>query len=110
MQTQNTPFFLLPHKLKMNERTRRSKFEISYEILRLCIEPAAKNRIMLFCNLSPKLTKAYLKHLMARGFLEQDRGSYYQTTDWGKEFLEGLDIILQIWHHMACANFPFSIS
>jgi predicted transcriptional regulator len=94
MQTTKTPIFFDLKNLRLPYRNR---LEVSYEVLRLCIEPRSQTRVMQVCNLSHPETKSQLKHLAEKGFLENCQG-YYYTTKLGKQFLDGLEIILEMWH------------
>jgi len=52
-------------------------------------EPVKKTRLMYACNLSHTQLKRYLKKLLQTGYLAQkNRGSTFQTTKAGREWLQ----------------------
>jgi predicted transcriptional regulator len=76
---------------------KRTRFDIINEILTLCRVPRAKTRIMYVVNMSYVQTIEYIEELKQRKFLDFN-GQTYKTSLLGHEFLEGLDLVLAIWH------------
>jgi len=75
----------------------RSRMDIMASILKEAKSPSRKTRIMYRCNLSFRQLKAYLKLLIAEGFLtvipivESARAEAFQVTEKGRGFLEAYD-------------------
>ena len=77
--------------------SRRSKFEIVADILRL--GKASRTQIMYSSNLSYTLLNNYLRGLCARGHLTitQDGGrKVYCTTEKGRKLLERIDEVVEM--------------
>ena len=66
---------------------RRSRIDISAEILRVATKGANKTQIVYGTNLNFEVAKKYLEMLQERGLIKQD-GDLYLTTIKGKEFQE----------------------
>lgn len=66
---------------------RRSRIDISAEILRVATKGASKTQIVYGTNLNFEVAKKYLEMLKERGLIEQDE-DLYLTTSKGKEFQE----------------------
>ena len=69
------------------EIIRRSRIDISAEILRVASTGANKTQIVYGTNLNFEVAKRYLEMLQERGLIKQD-GDLYLTTIKGKEFQE----------------------
>ncbi len=65
---------------------RREKLEIINEILRLCVIPSLKTRIVYECNLNFKMIIRYLRWCFDNGWLIKE-GALYETTQLGKDYL-----------------------
>ena len=77
--------------------SRRTKFEIVAEILRL--GKASKTKIMYSCNLSFRQLGKYLTQLCDRGYLTvtpKDKKRVYCTTEKGRKLLERIDQVLEM--------------
>ena len=66
---------------------RRSRIDISAEILRVATKGANKTQIVYGTNLNFEVAKKYLEMLQEKGLIKQD-GDLYLTTIKGKEFQE----------------------
>ena len=66
--------------------SRRSKLEITKEILELCLTPTKKTGIVYRCNLNFNIVKRYLSTCFLNGWLKKD-GDFYKTTSLGKDYL-----------------------
>ncbi len=79
----------------MNETfVKRGRLEIIYEILTASRRPVRKTRILYTCNLSYDQLQKYLEYLTSHGLLDilrREQREFFQTTDRGKEFLEGYE-------------------
>lgn len=69
------------------EIIRRSRIDISAEILKVATKGANKTQIVYGTNLNFEVAKRYLEMLQGKGLIEQD-GDIYLTTIKGKEFQE----------------------
>jgi predicted transcriptional regulator len=70
---------------------KRSRDQITAQILRLCLEDgASKTRIVYQGNLNFKTVKGYLDLLLEKGLLEAIPGEHimYRTTEKGERALE----------------------
>jgi len=76
----------------------RSRFEIVRDILNICRKPSAKTRVMNIANMSYTQREHYLRELTKRGLIECCDNRYL-ITNYGKEFLEGLEIIIGMWDY-----------
>jgi len=81
---------------KMLERKKRSRFEVASEILKLCRSPQGVWMLIRVVNMSYGQAREAIDYLVFRGFLEVQNGAY-TTTDFGNEFLAGLNTLFQIW-------------
>jgi predicted transcriptional regulator len=72
---------------KVMHDLRRSRIDITADILRLANEGVRKTRIMYRCNLSYYQLQAYLKLLMDMELLVS-QSDLFKTTAKGLEFLE----------------------
>lgn len=72
------------HKVKHD--LRRSRIDITANILRLANEGTKKTHIMYKCNLSHSQLQAYLKLLLGMGFLVSHL-DLFKTTEKGLKFL-----------------------
>jgi len=77
------------------ERRRRGKFEIFYEILQKCQNPARFTEIMRSVSESYTLMKTFLKELKEKGFLVK-RGVHWLTTQKGKEYIKRFEQIKKL--------------
>lgn len=76
--------------------TRRTKFEIIADILRL--GKASKTKIMYSSNLSFRLLEKYLAQLCDQGFLiinQEDGKTVYSATEEGRELMGQIDEIVK---------------
>lgn len=76
--------------------TRRTKFEIIADILRL--GKASKTKIMYSSNLSFRLLEKYLTQLCDQGFLiinQEDGKTVYSATEEGRELMGQIDEIVK---------------
>ncbi|WP_226986966.1 winged helix-turn-helix domain-containing protein [Candidatus Nitrososphaera evergladensis] len=83
----------------MKRSANRSRVEIAYDILKLCLTPQKKTQIMYRANLSYEQANYYLAVFVTKGLLEQnmrqgvnDQGyrQYLITTQKGRDVLQGL--------------------
>jgi predicted transcriptional regulator len=68
-------------------RVRRSRFEISGDILEKCVEGLQITKIVGKCNLNFSTVRPYLKHLHKSKLLVRDEYEY-KTTEKGREWLK----------------------
>ena len=66
------------------------------DVLRFCVVPQRKTRIIYKQLLAYRQACEILKDLTDRGMLEQSNG-YYLTTQFGSDFMENLEIIFGLW-------------
>lgn len=78
---------------------KRSKLEIAYEVLSACRHPHGSARIMYMAKLNWAQIVEQLEYLCGRGFISKDENTY-ALTDFGREFLQGLTIIIETWQPM----------
>jgi predicted transcriptional regulator len=74
----------------------RGRLEIIHEILSMSREPMRKTRILYRCNLSYDQLQKYLEYLVSHELLKSFKKrqiEFFQTTERGKEFLEGYERI-----------------
>jgi len=79
--------------------TRRGKLEIMYDILSLCIRPAAKTHIMYQANLSYSQLQKYLEYLLQTNLLETDNTEekeLYTVTEKGMNLIQNYKKLLEI--------------
>jgi len=69
------------------ERRRRGKFEIFYEILEKCQNPTGFTEIMRSVSESYALMKTFLKELKEKGFLIK-KDAYWLTTSQGRSYIK----------------------
>ena len=84
-------------KIEKKVSSRRTRFEIIAEILRL--GKASRTKIMYGCDLSFRQLDRYLAQLCDQGYLtvtHEDRKRYYCTTEKGRELLERIDQVLEM--------------
>ncbi len=74
---------------------KRSRFEITAEIVQDCQLPRGKTHIMYKGNLSFAQTNAYLTLLTSLGLLSQENGKY-ETTDKGRQFISAYNHLNKI--------------
>ena len=88
--------------------SRRSKFEIVFEILTMCGNGGTnKTAVMYRGNLSYEQLQRYLSLLCTQGLLEKNQAKRFQTTEKGKGFLEQaegvMNFLLQLQEEAAGA-------
>jgi len=70
---------------------RRSRLEVMYQIISLCLTSQQKTGIMYKCNLSYEQLQKYLGFLVDSNLLEilrrEDGKEYYQATAYGEKFV-----------------------
>lgn len=75
---------------------RRSKLEIIVNMLEICEEKALKTNLVYKTNLNFKLVGNYLRILLEKGWVIENRGTYL-ITDKGKCFLsKARDILSEL--------------
>lgn len=74
---------------------KRSKETIIAEILELCIVGACKTKVVYQTNTNFKTAGSYIDKLIGKGLLHTINGdlTVYETTEKGREILQGLKII-----------------
>lgn len=77
---------------------KRTMFDIVYEILRTCKNPAGITRIMYQTNVSYSQVKEYVAVLVTKGLIQKDFNGLYRLTSYGLDFFEGLEALLILWH------------
>lgn len=67
----------------------RTRIEIIYEMLSVCLTPTSKTHIMYRCNMSLEQLNRYLDLLVSSILLRHSpKERKYQTTEKGKEFIK----------------------
>ncbi|HPJ83731.1 MAG TPA: winged helix-turn-helix domain-containing protein [Methanothrix sp.] len=82
--------------IQKGERSmRRSKVEITSDILRVCRPGICKTKIVYFANLNFKLITPYLEALINAGMIQKIEGQNvrYKTTEKGVDMLNKMDLI-----------------
>jgi predicted transcriptional regulator len=74
---------------------RRTRIDITADILRFANEGTKKTHLLYGCNLSYNQLQAYLKLLMDMGLLES-RSDLFKTTSKGLKFLDAYRILATI--------------
>ena len=91
-------FLALTRTFRGIQMRRRSQFEIMAEILSFCKKPQRKTRVMYHTNLSWKINEAHLTELELKGLLTVHHSELkYLTTQKGREFVEKLDELKQLF-------------
>ena len=67
-------------------KVNRSRFEIMADIIRACLSPRGKTRIMCKVKLNFRQANDYLSQLTSLGLLSKENGKYV-TTEKGREYL-----------------------
>jgi predicted transcriptional regulator len=80
---------------------KRSKLEITADILRVAVGGAKKSHIVYQANLNFQIIKKYLKDLINSGLLQRpNKGSkLYTTTDKGIQYIKYYDGMKQFTTH-----------
>ena len=73
----------------MGFQAKRDYMDVCGEILRICLSPTMKSRIMQRANLGHRMFTRYLNYLSGTGLLEEV-GGLYRTTEKGLRFLSRL--------------------
>jgi CheY-like chemotaxis protein len=94
----------------------RSKFDVIATILHICIDGSLKNHIVGKGNFSDSMTNHYISILLYNDLLstyidsENNRRTYYRTTDKGKEFIHFYNQIQRLFTIATTANKDNNIS
>jgi len=86
------------------DNTRRHKFDIIAEILKLSTNGMKKTQLVYSSNINFNMLNKYLEPLMAKGFIELSGGLYY-TTPGGFEFLYMYDKLMNVWKNGEKKNY-----
>ncbi len=72
--------------------TKRSRYEIVWEVLDYCSEPRKVTQIVQGCNLNSASVKDYLNLLASRHLLRVN-GDLYETTEEGHRYVRRIEDI-----------------
>jgi len=70
--------------------SRRTQYEIFWEILMFCKKKQTFTAIIRYCNLNSKITQDYLDFLLKKEYIsiiEHNNKKFYLTTDKSEEFI-----------------------
>ncbi len=70
--------------------TRRSRYEIVWEVLDYCREPRKVTQIVQACNLNSESVKGHLTLLVSKHLL-RFTADYYETTEDGHRYLRTIE-------------------